>query len=238
MMTKNKAVLVLLGTLALGACTAGDADVPEVPERASNVRVLELARTTLEESIVISGPLRPVRGTDVATQESGTIQSLPADKGSVVKKGQVVVMLDRRLLESEMKSAEAARVLREYNEERTRRLYEANSVSKQEMLRVYTELQQAGESARIAQLRYERAAIKAPFEGVVADRYVEVGELVSPGHARGSCRRPLHAEARRLGHRAGSRCDPGGGARAGRPSTDTADWSRARCNSSGSRPTR
>lgn len=181
MMTKNKAVLVLLGTLALGACTAGDADVPEVPERASNVRVLELARTTLEESIVISGPLRPVRGTDVATQESGTIQSLPADKGSVVKKGQVVVMLDRRLLESEMKSAEAARVLREYNEERTRRLYEANSVSKQEMLRVYTELQQAGESARIAQLRYERAAIKAPFEGVVADRYVEVGELVSPG---------------------------------------------------------
>jgi RND family efflux transporter MFP subunit len=179
---KNNRVLVLFAAVfALGACSDGDAGVQELPERASNVRVLELARTDLEESIVISGPLRPVRGTDIATQESGVIQSLLADKGSVVKKGQVVVMLDRRLLEAEMKSAESARLLREYNEERTRRLYDANSVSKQEMLRVYTELEQAGEAARISKLRYERAAIKAPFEGIVADRYVEVGELVSPG---------------------------------------------------------
>jgi membrane fusion protein (multidrug efflux system) len=109
------------------------------------------------------------------------IQSLPADKGAQVKKGQVVVMLDRRLLEAEMKSAEAARVLREYNEERTRKLFDANSVSKQEMLRVHTELEQAGEAARVARLRYERAAIKSPFDGMVADRFVEVGELVSPG---------------------------------------------------------
>jgi RND family efflux transporter MFP subunit len=122
-----------------------------------------------------------VRGTDIATQESGVIRSLPADRGSVVRQGQVVVMLDRRLLESEMKSAEATRILHEYNEERTRRLFEANSVSRQEMLRVHTELQRAGESERVARLRYERAAIKAPFDGMVADRYVEVGELVSPG---------------------------------------------------------
>jgi RND family efflux transporter MFP subunit len=166
---------------ALGACADGGAEVADVPERPHNVRVLELARTDLEESIVITGPLRPVRGTDISTQESGVIQSLSADKGSMVRKGQVVVLLDRRLLEAEMNSAEAARVLREYNEERTRRLFDTNSVSRQEMLRVHTELEQAGEAARVARLRYERAAIKAPFEGMVADRYVEVGELVSPG---------------------------------------------------------
>jgi RND family efflux transporter MFP subunit len=173
---------VLVGATAFGGCSSGDADGTEAPpERAHNVRVLELARTDLEEYIVISGPLRPVRGTDIATQESGVIRALSADRGAVVKEGQVVVMLDRRLLESEMKSAEATRVLHEYNEERTRRLFDANSVSRQEMLRVYTELQRAGEAERIARLRYERAAIKAPFDGMVADRYVEVGELVSPG---------------------------------------------------------
>ena len=177
----------VLLALSLGAgvfvgCSGGDADGVEVPsERAYNVRVLDLEPSTLKESILISGPIRPVRGTDISTQESGVIQSLPADKGSVVKKGDVIVLLDRRVLESEMKSAESARVLREYNEERTRRLFEANSVSNQEMLRVYTELQQAGEAERVAQLRYERAAIKSPFDGMVADRYVEVGELVSPG---------------------------------------------------------
>jgi membrane fusion protein (multidrug efflux system) len=185
MNTKIQNVLLLsavVGATSLGGCSSGDADGTEAPpERAHNVRVLELARTDLEESIVISGPLRPVRGTDIATQESGVIRSLPADRGSVVRQGQVVVMLDRRLLESEMKSAEATRILHEYNEERTRRLFEANSVSRQEMLRVHTELQRAGESERVARLRYERAAIKAPFDGMVADRYIEVGELVSPG---------------------------------------------------------
>lgn len=180
--TKLKSVLALFAAVcALGACADGGAEVADVPERPHNVRVLELAPTDLEESIVITGPLRPVRGTDISTQESGVIQSLPADKGAMVSKGQVVVLLDRRLLEAEMNSAEAARVLREYNEERTRRLFDANSVSRQEMLRVHTELEQAGEAARVARLRYERAAVKAPFEGMVADRYVEVGELVSPG---------------------------------------------------------
>ena len=171
-----------LGVAAAGGCSGGDANGVEVPtERAHNVRVLELVPSTLEESIMVSGPLRPVRGTDISTQENGVIQQLPVDKGALVKKGEVIVLLDRRLLESEMKSAESARILREYNEERTRRLFEANSVSNQEMLRVYTELQQAGEAERIAQLRYERAAIKSPFDGIVADRYVEIGELVSPG---------------------------------------------------------
>lgn len=174
--------LLLAAGLAASGCSSGEADGGEAAtERAHNVRVLDLDRTDLVESIVVSGPLRPVRGTDVSTQESGVIQALPADRGSVVAEGDVIILLDRRLLEAEMKSAESARVLREYNEERTRRLFDANSVSKQEMLRVFTELQQAGESERIAQLRYERAAIKAPFAGMVADRYVELGELVSPG---------------------------------------------------------
>lgn len=176
------AVALILVAGVVGGCGGGEADGLEVPaERAHNVRVLPLARTNLEESIVISGPLRPLRGTDISTQESGVIQSLPADKGAEVKKGGVVVLLDRRLLQAEMKSAEAERILHEYNEERTQRLFDANSVSKQEMLRVHTLLQQASESEQIAKLRYDRAAIKSPFDGVVADRYVEVGELVAPG---------------------------------------------------------
>ncbi|RKZ15858.1 hypothetical protein DRQ53_07910 [bacterium] len=180
-MLRSLMAVVLVGGAASG-CANGDANgVQAPPERAHNVRVLELARTDLEESIVISGPLWPVRGTDISTQESGVIQKLRADKGSVVKKGEVIVLLDRGLLEAEMKSAEAERILHEYNEERTQRLFDANSVSKQEMLRVHTLLQRAAESEKIAQLRYERAAIKAPFDGMVADRYVEVGELVSPG---------------------------------------------------------
>ena len=178
-------LLFFVPWLAAG-CGGGDgsaeANAEATPsEQPHNVRALDLERSDLVETLYLTGRLEAVQATDVSTEESGVVRSLPVEKGAVVREGAVVVGLDRDLLEAEMNSAKAAVTLREYNEDRTRSLFEANSVSKQEMLRVYTELQQARESARMAELRYERAAIKAPFDGVLVERYVEVGEMVSPG---------------------------------------------------------
>ena len=178
-------LLFLVPWLAAG-CGGGDGSVEASAEatpseRPHNVRALDLERSDLVETLYLTGRLEAVQATDVSTEESGVVRALPVEKGAVVRDGAVVVGLDRDLLEAEMNSAKAAVTLREYNEDRTRSLFEANSVSRQEMLRVYTELQQARESARMAELRYERAAIKAPFDGVLVERYVEVGQMVSPG---------------------------------------------------------
>ena len=184
-----RALAVLACGLSLSffaACAGGDgsseANAEPVPtDRPHNVRVLEVERTDLVETLLLTGRLQADQATDVSTEESGVVRALPVAKGELVDRGEVVVALDRDLLEAEMNSAQAAVTLREYNEDRTRSLFEANSVSKQEMLRVFTELEQAREAARMARLRYERAAIKAPFDGVLVERYVEIGELVSPG---------------------------------------------------------
>lgn len=172
--------------LLLAACGRGDGSAPanaenEPAERPHNVRALSVESTDLVETLYLSGRLEAERATDVSTEESGVVKSLPVAKGNAVRTGRVIVALDRGLLEAEMNSTAAAKTLREYNEERTRSLFEANSVSRQEMLRVHTELEQAKEALRMATLRYERAAIKAPFDGVLVERYVEVGQLVSPG---------------------------------------------------------
>lgn len=179
-------VVVCATTFTLGACAQGDGASnanaeATVAERPHNIRALEVRPSDLVETFYLTGRLEAERATDVSTEEAGVVQSLPRAKGDVVRRGQVVVALDRDLLEAEMNSAKAAETLREYNEERTRSLFEANSVSKQEMLRVHTELQQAAEASRMATLRYERAAIKAPFDGVLVEHYVEIGQLVSPG---------------------------------------------------------
>ena len=72
-------------------------------------------------------------------------------------------------------------MLAEYNENRTRNLYEANSVSGQEMLLAATQLERAKATARIAELRFARAAVAAPYAGLVTERYVEVGQQVMAG---------------------------------------------------------
>lgn len=168
----------LLGCVRDEGAQAEEAGPAELPH---NVRVLELAAGDLEEYHTLAGPLRPVRATDVSTEETGVVHGLPHDKGAMVRENDVLVMLDRELLAAEKRSAQAALELQQFNEERIRSLQQANSASRGELREVETLLEQARQALEIAELRYERAAVKAPFAGVVTDRYVEIGELVAAG---------------------------------------------------------
>lgn len=181
-MPDRRSLTALAVSVLVAGCTAESGPDGGPPEEApTNVRTLTLAATDLDEFLDLSGALRPLRGTDLASEEAGTVETLSAEKGAVVKRGASLVRLDRDVLAAEMRQAEADRVLAEYNEERTRNLYEANSVSGQDMLLAATQLEKAKAAEAAAKTRHARADIQAPFAGIVTDRYVEVGQYVSPG---------------------------------------------------------
>ena len=175
------AVPALLAILLLATGCAQRMENEAPVEIARNVRVLELSTTDLDEYFEISGPLRPVRGTDVSAEESGTVFAIPHDKGDRVSRDDVLVELDRRLLEAEMAAARDDLKLRAHTAENTTALFAAGKVSETEKLGAEAARAQAEAVYSIARLRHERAAVKAPFAGVVVDRYVEPGQLVSPG---------------------------------------------------------
>jgi membrane fusion protein, multidrug efflux system len=150
-------------------------------ETARNVRVVEMQTTDLVEFFEISGPLRPVRGTDVSAEEMGAVYAIPHDKGARVSAGDVIVELDRRILEADMASAGHNLKLQSHTAENTAALFEAGKVSQTELLGARAAEAQAEAMYEVAVLRYRRAAIKAPFDGVFVDRHVELGQLVSPG---------------------------------------------------------
>ncbi|MEZ4648527.1 MAG: efflux RND transporter periplasmic adaptor subunit [Candidatus Eisenbacteria bacterium] len=159
-----------------------------------NVRALTLERGEITDFLVLSGPLRPVRGADISAEESGVVSQVIRDKGAYVKRGEAILTLDRRILEAEKKSAEASETLNSFNEERTEALFKDNSVSGQEMLLVHTQAAQAKAQADIARLRLEKASFPSPFAGIVSERYVEVGELVAPGTRVARIIDPFHLE--------------------------------------------
>ena len=173
------AVLTTVATALVGCGPPPEREVP--PEIPRNVRVLPMAATDLQEYFEISGRMQPVRGTDVAAEESGTVAALPHDKGDHVDAGDVLVELDRRLLQAQVAAATASLELAEYNAEQTGRLHEAAKVSRIQALTADTQADQARAALQVARLRYERAAVKAPFAGLVAVRHVEPGQLVAPG---------------------------------------------------------
>lgn len=175
--------LILAGGLlaALAAAGCGKAPAAAPREVARNVRVLELAPSTLEEFHEISGPVGPVRGADLAAEESGPVTALPAAKGARVRAGQVLVEQERTILEAEMQAAEAQLRTQDFNLDRVRQLHAAAKVSDFDLLTAEGARAQAAAAADISRRRWERAAVKAPFAGVVAERYVELGATVAAG---------------------------------------------------------
>jgi RND family efflux transporter MFP subunit len=175
---------MLAAVIFSGALLAGCAQAPEDDnsrEVARNVRVMPLEHAVVTEFMEIAGPLLPVRGTDIGSEEAGTVANIVHDKGERVTAGQPLIALDRRILAAELQSAAAGLELQQYSHTQTERLFESGKVSRLEMLQSAAQLAQARGNLEIVRVRHDRAHIKAPFAGLIVARHVEPGQLVMPG---------------------------------------------------------
>lgn len=177
---KGLGLPILISLLVVGGCR--EEQEPEaVPEVPRNVRVVEVVPSQLTEYFEISGPVAPVRGADISSQEAGPVVRLAVTKGQAVLKGEVLVEQDRGILSATMESAAANFEAQSYNVDKVRKLNEAGKVSRMELLSAESLFEQAKSQASISRERFERAAIRAPFNGVIVERYVELGQLLLPG---------------------------------------------------------
>lgn len=96
----------------------------------------KVAAGDISESVTATGTVESVTQVDVGTQVTGIIDKLYADYNSVVTKGQLIAEIEKTLLESELRSADAnmesARVTYAYNRtnyERDKKLHDKQLIS-------------------------------------------------------------------------------------------------------------
>ncbi|OJT26581.1 hypothetical protein BO221_00610 [Archangium sp. Cb G35] len=198
-----------LGAMALRKVeptrVASAAPRPEFPDRASSLRESEGAK----DGFV--GIILPEATVDIASRIEGRLASVRRQVGDTVERSEVLATLDGEALRKDILVAEAqlqaaqveteiARISLAEAEERHKRLEETASlglgaVSKEEVATVRYAHQvaaarqdaahaKARESlARLERLRQDlkEAELRAPFAGVVANRFVDPGALVKPG---------------------------------------------------------
>lgn len=183
--------LLLLGAAALvvagcgGDAEAGGAPQAETGEsysRMINVEVRPVEATSFTERIRLTGTVHANRDVLVAAEESGRIEEILVEKGSTVRSGQPIVRIDDALLGSDVEQARARARLAQDTWERRKRLWENDGVGTEQS---YLEAKYAAQEAAAALARLEerlaRTTIRAPFGGVLDERRVEVGSMVSPG---------------------------------------------------------
>lgn len=164
-------------------------------------------RGDIEDVVGATGTLQAVTTVQVGSQVSGTVQSLNADFNSRVQRGQVVARLDPSLLEARLSQARANLVAARANVERakaavddTRQKNErAKTLAAQGLLpQADMETAQSNHQSAVASVRGAEAAvsqaaasvrqaevdvtytvIRAPIDGVVVARNVDVGQTVA-----------------------------------------------------------
>lgn len=170
--------------LALVACgQQEDAAAPQVP---AGVPPLQAAVTHVRSAEVpirleVTGQIAAVSQATLSSQLQAAVEELRAREGTSVHKGDTLVVLDSRDIRADVARAKAEAENAAAHLARMKRLFAEDSVAKQELdnaLRAF-KVAEAGRKAALARLSY--ATIKAPFDGVITERKIEVGELASPG---------------------------------------------------------
>jgi len=159
---------------------------------------LETAEAELKEmprQFRLDGVVEAVNRTTVSAQISGQVEDILFDVDDYVEKGQVLVVLKDTEYQAGVSRAaadlkEAVARLEEARDEhtRTKEVFAKQLVSESAMDRAKAALKsanarfeaaQAGLAQAREQLEYTR--VKAPYTGVVTERFVQIGEIAQPG---------------------------------------------------------
>jgi RND family efflux transporter MFP subunit len=166
-------------------------------------------QATASKEIVVSGPVTVEQQLDIVALRAGVIVALPLDVDSVVKKDQVMARLDARQLEADRSNAahkveslnadtknwESELQVREADMRRAEAMHKEGintqeaydhakyevTASQYEVERQRGEMLSAEANVQSIDLELEKTKLVAPFNGVVSQRYVRLGQYVTAG---------------------------------------------------------
>ncbi len=154
----------------------GGAQQLAVTVEATKVRLMSLPQT-----ITTVGSLRSDESVVIRPEVAGRISAILFREGQHVAKGTPLVRLDTAINDADVKQARANYVLAKNKYERALDLQKQNFISAQARDEAENNLKVAEAAVALAEAKFAKTEIKAPFAGVIGLRSVSVGDYVKEG---------------------------------------------------------
>jgi multidrug efflux system membrane fusion protein len=193
-MKKNLITATLIGTglllwLLSGLFVEGPAPlqdtrstaVVEAEQDLFRVRVARFDAQQRTLTRILRGKTESKREAQVSAETAGRVVARPVERGDRVAAGELLCELAVDDREAVVAQAEADLRRAELEERGARQLQERSLLSEIRIAQVVAELESARATLERARLELQRTQIRAPFDGVVEQLHVNVGDLAGIG---------------------------------------------------------
>jgi membrane fusion protein (multidrug efflux system) len=140
------------------------------------------AKTVTWQSYLSSvGTLVAINGVEITSEVAGIVKEIHFSSGQFVKKNDLLVLLDTRVENAQLKNDEAKLNLSQLNYNRNLTLAKKNVASQSTLDTTRAELLESQAALESTQARIQQKTIVAPFDGRIGIRLINIGEYVSAG---------------------------------------------------------
>ena len=162
--TTHRFSLLVAVALLAGCGRKSETDQSNLPLVKAQTRPVALQQTP--EIYEVVGTVRPKLSATVSAKVTATIEQIPVKAGDTVTNGQLLAKLDDRELRAEFDRAKG-------DYDRLKTLLDQQAIAQSEFDAVNARY-------RVAQAALSYARVAAPFDGVVAAKTCDVGDLTAP----------------------------------------------------------
>lgn len=168
----GKTATLFLTALVLTAC-----DNPPPAEQAEVARpaqIVTVGATDLGSGLRFPGRVRAVKRAELAFDVAGKLVEFPVTEGQTLKAGALIAALDAEQFQLQLSAAQAEYDKARADYERVEKVWqETQAVARAEVDQKRTAMEVARSRYAAARKEFEDTRLTAPFDGVVARRYVE-----------------------------------------------------------------
>ncbi|MBK7095508.1 MAG: efflux RND transporter periplasmic adaptor subunit [Saprospiraceae bacterium] len=150
-------------------------------EQAINVQADTLQIENMNAEFSYAGTFEPNKETKISAELQGKINAVLVDVGSVVNKGQSLVLLDNSLLKLQLQTIEVQIEGLEADVNRYTILAKADAIQGVQLEKAVLGLKSAKLQRATLLEQISKTSIKAPFNGVVTAKLSEEGAFAAPG---------------------------------------------------------
>jgi len=196
----SRLAVALLATVLAAGCSR-PATAPAAASRpaelalpAVTVETAPVERQKMPRFLTLTGSITADKQSEVAANVGGRVTSTLVERGQAVKAGQIIAVVDSKAAgfsaeaaEAQRQAAESQVLLAGQDCKRADTLFKAGSLAQSEYDRMTTlcsaqrhQAEAARANANLASKLAGDTAIRAPIDGIIGERYVNVGEYVQP----------------------------------------------------------